>query len=430
VSRRGWHARLSNGLDVIGEHLPGAGLVALRLRVSAGARHEGLHEQGAAHFLEHTTVQASNGKLHTAFNMLGAELHANTSPDETCYFVYVLSDYAPQALTLLSNMLAPPLEKTCVAERHVILQEIERAYDTPVVALYKRVLATLFPDHPIGADVLGTTASLAALSCSNLMDFWRRRYSPKHMTLAIIGGWSPEMASSVTEACSWPNSNRDGEVKDTLPQAQPLVRWVHKPALTQQYLGMGIAGPGLDIGLASYSLPILATVLTGRLNACLRRLGVPAQASAFYVPFDDCGFMFVMLVAPPSGASVGLQALKMVLKTLSAGHVQDDEWSSARTQLAVRLALEAESFTLSARNLIKRWRIARRPMTSTEEMAYVLALQDKDAFEILGQLGPTCCAVTLGSLAEEGLPELTSLIEASEQVFNSRPMSRTANEQK
>ena len=51
--------RMSNGVRVVTEHMPGLASASLGVWVAAGGRHERLEQNGIAHFLEHMMFKGS-----------------------------------------------------------------------------------------------------------------------------------------------------------------------------------------------------------------------------------------------------------------------------------------------------------------------------------------------------------------------------------
>ena len=87
----------------------------------------------------------------------GGEINASTGMETTTYYARVLKNDWPQALDILADILtesvfdADELER----ERHVILQEIAAAGDTPDDLVFDLAQSAAFGSHPLGRPILG-----------------------------------------------------------------------------------------------------------------------------------------------------------------------------------------------------------------------------------------------------------------------------------
>ena len=129
--------RLPSGLTVVTESMPHLESVALGVWVKSGSRNEAEDEHGIAHLLEHMafkgTARRSARDIAEQIENVGGEVNAATSTESTSYYARVLRDDMPLAVDILADILtesafdADELER----EKHVILQEIGAANDTP-----------------------------------------------------------------------------------------------------------------------------------------------------------------------------------------------------------------------------------------------------------------------------------------------------------
>src|ERR1700736_5181526 len=150
--------RLTNGLQILGQPMPDFESVAVSYYVRTGSRDEldpGI--AGVSHFLEHMVFKGTKTldwqEITLAFNKIGAEYNAFTSPEATVYYARVLGEYLDRAVGLLSDMMYPRLaESDFETEKEVIVNEIARSEDQPYNITYRRLMQTYFGDHPLGHD--------------------------------------------------------------------------------------------------------------------------------------------------------------------------------------------------------------------------------------------------------------------------------------
>ena len=154
--------RLSSGLTVVTETMPHLESVALGVWIKSGSRNETQDEHGIAHLLEHMafkgTKRRSARDIAEEIENVGGELNAATSTETTSYYARVLKDHVPLAVDILADILTESEfdEEELRREKHVILQEIGAANDTPDDVIFDRFSEIAFKGQTIGRPILGT----------------------------------------------------------------------------------------------------------------------------------------------------------------------------------------------------------------------------------------------------------------------------------
>src|SRR6185503_4562936 len=118
---------------------------------------------------------------------LGGEMNAATSQDWTYFHVVLPATRLETALDILADAAQhaafDPVEVE--RERHVVLEEIRRAEDTPSAALGRILSRGHFGEHSYGRPVLGTAASIAVVPHKTILDYFRRSYVPNNSTVVV-----------------------------------------------------------------------------------------------------------------------------------------------------------------------------------------------------------------------------------------------------
>jgi predicted Zn-dependent peptidase len=110
---------LANGLQIIGESLPGSRSASLGFFVNTGARDETAVESGVSHFLEHMAFKGTPRRtaldVNLHFDRIGASPNAYTGEESTVYYASVLPEYlADRDPGSDSPMICSPLASVCV----------------------------------------------------------------------------------------------------------------------------------------------------------------------------------------------------------------------------------------------------------------------------------------------------------------------------
>ena len=152
---------LSNGFQIVTEHMPGLQSASVGIWVDVGGRHERLNQNGIAHFLEHMAFKGTPTRtalqIAEAIEDVGGFLNAYTSRENTAYYARVLEEDVPLALDVIGDILMNPLFDPADVdiERGVILQEIGMTNDTPDDIVFDWLQEVAYPDQALGRSILG-----------------------------------------------------------------------------------------------------------------------------------------------------------------------------------------------------------------------------------------------------------------------------------
>ncbi len=184
---------LPNGFRIVTEHMPGLKSAALGIWVTAGGRHERADQNGVAHFLEHMAFKGTKTRspqaIAEAIEDVGGYINAYTSREMTAYYARVLENDVDLALDVISDIVLNPVfdPHEIEVERHVILQEIGQAHDTPDDIIFDWLQEEAFPEQPLGRSILGPAERVQSFSRDDLHSFVAERYGPGQMILSAAG---------------------------------------------------------------------------------------------------------------------------------------------------------------------------------------------------------------------------------------------------
>ena len=183
---------LSNGFQVVTEHMPSLQSASLGIWIKAGGRHERTEENGIAHFLEHMafkgTTTRSALQIAELIEDVGGYINAYTSREVTAYYTRVLKEDVALSINLLFDILKNSIfdEKEIEVERGVILQEIGQSLDTPDDVIFDWLQDICYPEQALGRTILGQAERVQNFSRRNLLEFIAEHYHPERMILSLI----------------------------------------------------------------------------------------------------------------------------------------------------------------------------------------------------------------------------------------------------
>lgn len=184
---------LSNSLRVVSVPMPHMESVSLGVWMAAGGRYESARLCGISHFLEHLmfkgTESRSARRIKQDIEGLGGSMNAFTDVELTCLYAKVPVAHTATALEALLDMaLHPRLSAGDIErERQVILEEIKMYLDTPMQYVQDLLGSVMWPHHPLGMFLAGTQASVRRITRRDIMDYWKRFYTPANLVVAVAG---------------------------------------------------------------------------------------------------------------------------------------------------------------------------------------------------------------------------------------------------
>lgn len=185
---------LPNGFRIVTESMPGLKSASVGLWVGAGGRHETAAQNGIAHFLEHMafkgTAKRSALQIAEEIEDVGGYINAYTSREMTAYYARCLSADVPRALDVISDIVLNPVfnKADIETERHVILQEIGQAADTPDDIIFDWLHEVSYPAQSFGRTILGPEERVSSFTEADLRAFTAGHYGPDRMILSAAGG--------------------------------------------------------------------------------------------------------------------------------------------------------------------------------------------------------------------------------------------------
>jgi predicted Zn-dependent peptidase len=185
---------LPNGFRIVTEAMPGLKSASVGIWIAAGGRHETPAQNGIAHFLEHMAFKgtATRTALRIAEEIedVGGYINAYTSREMTAYYARVLSGDVRLAIDVIGDIVLHPAfdPREIETERHVILQEIGQALDTPDDIIFDWLHEVSYPGQAFGRTILGPEERVSAFTRDDLTGFVAAHYGPDRMILSAAGG--------------------------------------------------------------------------------------------------------------------------------------------------------------------------------------------------------------------------------------------------
>jgi len=339
------NTRLPNGLTIIGETSPSARSVAIGFFVRTGSRDETAQEAGVSHFLEHMmfkgTPRRTAEQVNLDFDRIGSSPNAYTSEENTVYYAAGLPEYLPQMVDILGDILRPSLrDDDFNTEKKVIIEEIKMYEDQPSSVAGENARRIYYGEHPLGNSVLGTQASVGALSRDQMHAYFTRRYAANNIILSVAGNYDwNQLVRLATDACSGWNTAEVGRKDRT---EWPGVGGVHvltRPKVQQEYVLFLAGGPPADSKMR-YAADTMALAVGddsgSHLYWALIDTGLADSADCSYYENDGSGIVYASYTSELEHAERNLAIVRKVLANVQRNGLTAEELKLAKSKITSR----------------------------------------------------------------------------------------------
>ncbi|MFM1768095.1 MAG: hypothetical protein RJA22_624 [Verrucomicrobiota bacterium] len=344
---------LPGGLTVATAEMPHMTSVCLGLWVGVGSRCEPADLNGASHFIEHMMFKGTRRRdaaaISNAVEGAGGYLNAFTTEEYTCLHARAAHGRFPELLDVLTDMFLHSKfdPRDFRKEREVIREEVAMYRDEPPQYVQDLLNATLWPGHPLGRPLTGTTRSLNRLTRSRVLEFLRTRYTRGGVLLVAAGHCRHETVTRAVArlAGQFAPGPRAAFAPYTGRQAGPRVRLCRRDT-SQLQLAIGIR-TGSRHDPRRHALRLLNVILGENMSSRLfQRLredhGLAYSVHSSLVLFEDVGAITIGAGLDPGHVHRALRLIRREFQRLLREPPSAAELGRARDYLIGQLDLSLE----------------------------------------------------------------------------------------
>ena len=343
---------LPSGIRLITEAMPDTVSATVGFWVGTGSRDERDDQAGISHFLEHLlfkgTPTRSARSIAEDIDAVGGDMNAYTTKEYTTFYVRLLGKDLELGLDVLSDIMWNPAlrEEEVDAERQVILEEVLMHLDEPSDVVYERFAQTMFPNHPLGREVLGLPDVITSVRVvDDIRSVFRRALphrqhrrrgrgrprprAPRRRARASLHRRPPRRATGAR--CSRPDvAGLDVTTRDS----------------EQAHLVLGVRGPSRR-SPERFALSLLNFIFGGGLSSRLfqkirEERGLCYSIVSDRVAYGDAGSLAVAVGTSPERAHEVLDLVLAELAELAAHGVTDKELALAKGHVKADMLLSLE----------------------------------------------------------------------------------------
>ncbi len=387
---------LANGIRIV--HAPNQSAVAYcGFAIDAGTRDEADHEQGMAHFVEHLlfkgTLKRHAWHILNRMEHVGGDLNAYTNKEETVVYSAFLVEHFPRAVELLSDIVFHSTfpQAEIDKEVEVIIDEIQSYEDSPSELIFDDFEELLFPDHPLGRNILGKPELLHSFKSEDALRFTSRYYRPDNMVFFVQGNVDfkkvirlVEKASAQTERNAFTFERKRPQVY--VPQNLTLHRDTH-----QAHVMIGRRGYDAHDEKRT-ALYLLNNILGGpgmnsRLNVSLReRSGLVYNVEANLTSYTDTGVFCIYFGTEHNQVERCIRLVKKELKRLREKPLSGMQLNAAKKQIIGQIGVARDNAENTALGMAKTFLHYDKMEDPQEVFRRIEALTAKELWEVSNEM--------------------------------------------
>ncbi len=301
-------SRLDGGLRVVTESMPSSRSAAVGVWVGIGNRDEPKRLAGVSHFLEHLLFKGSSTRtsrdIAEGIDATGGDLNAFTSKEYTAFHARVPAWELDFGLDTLLDVIVDPgfSDAEVDAERQVILEELAWSADTPDDVVHGVLAESLFPDHPLGWEVLGSQESVRSMSAADIRAFHHEWYRRANLVFSVVGPIDhDEVVNRVDSALAGVAAGQRPHRMAPEGEIRPLMHT--ERSIEQSHLAQGWRAPGQHSD-DRYTLAVASQLLGGGWSSRLfqeirEKRGLSYSVFSSVGAYNDTGTMSIYAATAP-----------------------------------------------------------------------------------------------------------------------------------
>lgn len=354
---------LSNGLRII--HQPIQSKVAYcGYAIDAGTRDEAEHQQGMAHFVEHMLFKGTQKRrawhILNRMENVGGDLNAYTNKEETVVYTAFLAEHFSRAFELLTDIVFHSTfpQHEIDKEVEVIIDEIQSYEDTPSELIFDDFENLIFPNHPLGRNILGKPEMLKGFTTDDALAWTNNYYTPSNIVFFVLGDLNFKQIVRMAERLTAHLPMKTACHSRTLPSVyQPRLSKLNRE--THQAHVM-IGGRGYDAhNEKRTALYLLNNLLGGpgmnsRLNLSLReRRGLVYQVESNLTSYTDTGTFCIYFGCDQQDTERCIKLVHKELKNLCDKKMSSSQLYAAQKQLIGQIGVASDNNENNALGMAK-----------------------------------------------------------------------------
>ncbi len=386
--------QLKNGLTLLIRKSTKSPVVSCQVFVHTGSIYEDRYFFGGiSHYLEHvvaggSTKDFTEEEAQKKVQEIGGASNAYTSYNKTVYFINTTASHYQVALRLLMSYVTRCAfnPEEVKREKGVIQQEFKLGENNPSRLLWQLFMKTAYRVNPIRHPVIGYEKVFVTLTRDDLIDYYRSRYVPNNMVVAVVGNVNPEeVIKEIGELTSGFNRRTFRPIVIPKEPRQLGPRKAEKRSPMVRLSKMVIGFPSVRLTHPDlYPLDVLANIMgQGRSSRLYRKLKdekdlVLSVGASNWTPSFARGIFVITMNLPGKNIDAAMDALKETIERLKEKPVTEEEINKAKREVVSSKVFSKESVEEMASSLASSYLETGDPYFDDEYVEGIKAVKKED----------------------------------------------------
>ena len=404
---------LPSGLRIVTEEVNTVRSAAVGIWINVGSRDEGSATAGASHFLEHLLFKGTKNRsaldISSAIEAVGGEMNAFTSKEYTCFYARVIDSDLALAIDVLGDLITSSVVDAAdvKAEANVVLEEIAMRDDDPSDLIHDLFLETYYGNSQLGRPILGTTKSIKSMSRNTVYNYYKKKYLPQDIVVAVAGNVKhKDVVRKVEAALSRDNFLDRPKTDFRLRTSSPAkISGRNKVGIIdrkteQAHLLFGVDGVSRNDD-RRFALSILASALGGGMSSRLfqeirEKRGLAYSVYSYIQQFAGSGSLSFYAGCQPQKAEEVISIIRDITNEVANNGITNEEIIRAKGAVRGALVLSQEDSGSRMNRIGKSELVYGEIMSFDEILKRVSAVTHDEIREIASELltvSPTLAVV-------------------------------------
>ena len=343
--------KLSKGIHVVTENLPGRKSISIGVWADVGSRDEPLELQGCSHLIEHMlfkgTKRRSAEEISKVIENRGGNLNAFTDREFTCYTARVLDRDTALAIDVIADMLQNSLfrREDLQREKAVVLEEISRRDDNPESLIRDLSTEAVWKGNLVGHPVLGTKETIKNVTREQVESYFHGNYGYDRIVVSAAGKlehgeFMDMLEKNFLEGMYGKNNRREEPVYQS-------VKSFHERESSQVQLC--VSADGFPYAKTTwYELNLLSSYLGEGASSKLfqevrEKRGLVYSIYSQNLALKDCGLFEIFAGTSRSNATEVLELILKELYNIREGRMEEDALEKTKQKFEGELTLQMDS---------------------------------------------------------------------------------------
>ncbi len=345
-----------NGIRLAVENMPYAKTISCTFDFNAGTLYENEHENGIAHLIEHLifsgTKKRNKFQIRHELDNINTIFNAQTSITKTRFYIKNIKEYFETAFEVMMDVLQNSTFTTTNIEKEkdIVKDEIIRYKDINTDVISEATRSTYFNGTGYDKIILGTNESLNQITRKQILNFYKKRYTPNNLIVSFAGNITLKEARNLlikyfTDEFLTRETSEFEEYKNQIHIPNKKIVCINKSAEQCQIL-LKFPAPNC-LNNMYYATNILVSILGGDASSRLfksvrEKYGLVYSISCFLEECPIGSVINIYFATNYNNVEQALEIIKQELLLIRKNGIKESELMHEKQKLKISLLTDSE----------------------------------------------------------------------------------------